>query len=92
MVSNGLTRPLGKGLFTVLAIRASISCSIRQLKAAAAPEAIKMPIVEGIKMLSGTNPGVARNIPMTAVNTIIAETRGLQSGKKFLNPTLSFCK
>jgi hypothetical protein len=75
----------------VLTIRASISCSIKQLKAAAAPEAINIPTVDGIKICSGTNPGLAKNIPITAVNTIIADTRGLHSGKKFWKRTDTFC-
>ena len=40
-----------------------------------------MPKVASTRTLSGTNPGVARNMPTTAVNTISATTRGLVSSK-----------
>ena len=82
-VSLELTWPVGSGLPRVRAILASISCSIKQLNAAAAPEASPIPTVAAINISSGTILGVARNIPIMAVNTISAETRGLHSGKKF---------
>jgi hypothetical protein len=73
---------MGRGLPLVLAIRASIFSSIKQLKAAAAPDTKPIPRIELINTLNGTIPGVDRNIPITAVKTIKAFTRGLQSAKK----------
>ena len=75
--------PVTVGLPFVLAITASIFCSIRQLKAAAAPDTKLIPIIEANKISTGTIPGVAKNIPITAVNTIKAVTLGLHKMKKF---------
>jgi hypothetical protein len=41
--------------------------------------------VAGINTLNGTIAGVAKNIPMIAVNTINAVTRGLHNAKKLLS-------
>ena len=43
--------------------------------------ASQMPIVPAISGRSGTMPGTARNMPMIAVNTINATTRGLVSSR-----------
>ena len=74
--------PIGKGLPRVLAIRASIFSSIKQLKAAAAPDTKPIPRIALINTFHGTMPGVDKNIPITAVKTIKAFTLGLQSAKK----------
>jgi hypothetical protein len=58
---------------------ASILCSIKQLNAAAAPDEKATPIVVAIKIFQDTMPGVAINMPIMAVNTIKAVTRGLHS-------------
>jgi hypothetical protein len=58
---------------------ASIFCSTRQFTAAAAPATSAMPIVPARKAWSGTAPGTARNIPITAVNTMSETTRGFVS-------------
>ena len=81
IVSFWDTCPIGRGLPRVLAILASIFSSIKQLKAAAAPDTKPIPIIEAIKTSNGTMPGVDRNIPITAVNTIKAFTLGLHSAK-----------
>src|SRR5437867_10947519 len=56
---------------------ASIRCSTRQFTAAAAPATSQMPMVAASRSLGGTMPGTARNMPMTAQNTINDTTRGL---------------
>ena len=60
---------------------ASIFCSTKQLIAAAAPATKPIPNVAAISTTGGTMPGVARNMPMTAVNKISDTTRGLVSWK-----------
>jgi hypothetical protein len=54
-------------------------CSIKQLKAAAAPEENATPTVVATKIFHGTMPGVAINMPIIAVNTMSAVTRGLHN-------------
>jgi hypothetical protein len=73
---------MGRGRARVLAIRASIFSSIKQLKAAAAPDTNPIPRIALINKFNGTMPGVDKNIPMTAVKTIRAFTLGLQRAKK----------
>jgi len=73
---------MGNGLPRVRAIRASIFSSIKQLKAAAAPDTNPIPRIELINTFRGTMLGVDKNIPITAVKTIKAFTLGLQSEKK----------
>ena len=85
------TCPVGKARPRVRAMMASILCSIKQLKAAAAPEAKAMPKVVAISNVQGTMPGVPMNMPMSAVNTISEVTRGLHSEKKFLKLAPKFC-
>ena len=63
---------------------ASILCSIKQLNAAAAPDANAMPTVVASNKGHGTIPGVARNMPISAVKTISEVTLGLHREKKFL--------
>ena len=60
---------------------ASSFCSIKQLIAAAAPATSAMPMVAASNILKGTMPGVARNMPITAVKTISDTTRGLVSSQ-----------
>ena len=72
MVSFCETWPSGNGRPLVLAIFASIFSSIKQLKAAAAPDTNAIPIDEKNKISSGTMPGVAKNIPIIAVKTMRA--------------------
>jgi len=76
------------GLPFVLAIMASIFCSIKQLKAAAAQETKPIPRIELNRRLDGTIPGVDKNIPITAVKTIRELTRNLQRTKKFFKLVL----
>src|SRR5215813_298718 len=78
-----LSSPRGSGRPRVRAIVPSIFCSTRQLIAAAAPAASAMPIVPNSTALSGGQPGVARNMPMTAVNTISVTTRGFVSERNW---------
>ena len=85
------TCPVGSALPRVRAIIASILCSIRQLKAAAAPDANAMPSVVASNNDQGTMPGVARNIAMMAVNTMSEVTLGLQSEKKLLKLIPMLC-
>jgi hypothetical protein len=75
--------PVPIGLPFVLAITASIFCSIKQLKAAAAHDTKPMPRIELSNTLNGTIPGADKNIPITAVKTIRELTRNLQRTKKF---------
>ena len=62
-------------------MRASIFCSTRQLTAAAAPATSAMPTVAASRICSGTMPGVASSMPITAVKTISDTTRGLVSAR-----------
>ena len=73
----GETCPVGNGRPLVRAINASIFSSIKQLKAAAAPLTKAIPMLAAIRILIGTMPGVAKNIPIMAVKTINAVTLGL---------------
>ena len=66
--------PRGSGHARVRAITASIFCSIRQLMAAAAPATRAIPSVPKTTELSGGSVGAARNMPITAVNTISTTT------------------
>lgn len=63
----------------VLNMRASISCSIRQLMAKAAAASSQIPKVPATTTLAGGNPLEAKNIPMTAQKTANWVTRGLVS-------------
>ena len=69
------------GLYTgsQRSMSASILCSTRQFTAAAAPATSAMPRVAATRIRGGTIPGVARNMPITAVNTMSETTRGLVS-------------
>src|SRR5260221_1531198 len=69
--------PLTVGRPRVRAIAASIFCSTRQLNAAAAPATSAMPSVAAKTRPGGGRSGVARSIPITAVNTMSETTRGL---------------
>src|SRR5205814_5636031 len=75
--------PRGNGRVRVRAIIASIFCSTRQLIAAAAPATSAIPNVPKTTADAGGNPGAARNIPITAVNTISDTTRGLVNAKNW---------
>src|SRR6185369_9935703 len=66
----------------VRAILASMVRSTRQFSAAAAKETRAMPRAATRKRSSGGKPGVARNMPIIAVNTIRLLTRGLQRWAK----------
>src|SRR5436190_1383703 len=55
----------------------SILRSTRQLIAAAAPATSAMPTVAKNTVCGGGSPGTARNMPMTAQNTMSDTTRGL---------------
>src|SRR5882762_3064938 len=72
-----VSSPLGRGLARVRLMTASIFCSTRQFTAAAAPATSHMPMVAASRSFGGTMPGTARNMPMTAQNTIKDTTRGL---------------
>src|SRR4029078_1940577 len=56
----------------------------RWLIAAADAAASQMPTVPNTSGCSGTMPGTARNMPMIAVNTISATTRGLVRERDWL--------
>src|SRR6266705_1358070 len=76
-VCSDVSSPRGKGLARVRVMTASILCSTRQFTAAAAPATSQMPMVAARRSFGGTMPGTARNMPMTAQNTINDTTRGL---------------
>ena len=80
-VCSDVSSPLGSGRRRVRAISASIFCSTRQLNAAAAPATSAMPTVANSTTRAGGKPGVARNMPITAQNTISDTTRGLVSAR-----------
>ncbi|MNT59765.1 hypothetical protein D3C72_1973020 [compost metagenome] len=61
----------------VRSIRASTSCSIRQLMANAAAASSQMPTVPNSTRRMSGMPGAARNMPITAQNTASCVTRGL---------------
>jgi hypothetical protein len=69
-VSLCVNCPVGRGRPLVLAITASIFSSIKQLKAAAAPQTKAMPRLVKNNISIGTIIGVAKNIPIIAVKTI----------------------
>ena len=73
--------PVGSGRLRVRAIRASTPESTTWLMAAAEAAARPMPSVPKTSAPSGTMPGVARNIPTMAVNTISATTLSLHSAR-----------
>jgi hypothetical protein len=91
MVSLEDTCPVGIARALVRAMMASILCSIKQLNAAAAPDAKAIPSVVAMSNGKGTIPGVARNIPIMAVNTISEVTLGLHREKKLLMLAPMFC-
>jgi hypothetical protein len=74
-----LSWPLAVGRHEVRAILASMPCSTKQLKAAAAPATNQMPTVAARATRQSGKPGDASNMPMTAQNTINCTTRGLVS-------------
>src|SRR6267378_718367 len=76
-VWSDVSSPRGKGLARVRAMTASILCSTRQFTAAAAPATSQMPMVAASRSFGGTMPGMDRNMPITAQNTIKDTTRGL---------------
>ena len=84
--------PRAVARLAVRSMRASTSCSIRQLMAKAAAASSQMPSVPNSTRCMSGMPGAARNMPMTAQNTascvtrgseheILAEQSGLGSGK-----------
>jgi hypothetical protein len=75
-VDAGETSPRGSGRPRVRIMTASMVRSTRQLIAAAAPATSAMPTVAANTIPAGGNPGVARNMPITAQNTISDTTRG----------------
>jgi len=77
IVSSEFTSPRGSGRPRVRAIMASIFCSMRQFTAAAAPATRAMPTVAANRTRGGTIPGAARNMPITAQNTMRETTLGL---------------
>src|SRR5688572_10406879 len=74
--------PCGSGRQLVRRIFASILCSTRQFIAAAAPATNAIPAVPARSTCRGTTPGVARNMPITAVKTMRDTTRGFVSEYK----------
>ena len=74
-----VSSPLAVGRQAVRVMRVSICCSTRQLNAAAAAATSQMPAVAASVGTSGGQPGTARNMPITAQNTISCTTRGLVS-------------
>src|SRR2546421_7451017 len=78
-----VSSPRGSGRARVRAILASIFCSTRQLITAAAAATRAMPSVPNSIGFNGGKPGTARNMPITAVNTISDTTRGLVSERNW---------
>ncbi len=78
-VSLVLSAPRTSGRQRVRRMSASILRSTRQLIAAAAPATSAMPSVAAASRPGGTIPGVARNMPITAVSRMSDTTRGLVS-------------
>src|SRR5574343_862194 len=83
-VSSGEISPRAVARQRVRAILASMVRSTRQFSAAAAKETSAMPSDATRKRSSGGKPGVARNMPIMAVNTIRLLTRGLHRWLKAL--------
>jgi hypothetical protein len=81
-VCDAESSPRGSGRQRVRRISASTLRSTRQLIAAAAPATSAMPSVAASSVCEATMPGVARNMPITAVNTMSDTTRGLVSARK----------
>jgi len=76
--SPGASSPRGSGRARVRVMRASSCCSSRQFIAAAAPATQAMPTVAANTVSASGRPmGTARNMPITAQNTIRVFTRGL---------------
>ena len=79
-VNRRLSSPLAVARQAVRFILASICCSTKQLKAAAAPATNQMPAVAAkITPHCGPDgkPGMAKAMPITAQKTISCTTRGL---------------
>ena len=74
-----VSSPFAVGRHAVRAIFASMCCSTRQLKAAAAEATSQMPMVAASAVRQSGRPGTASNMPMTAQNTMSCTTRGLVS-------------
>src|SRR3989344_4591113 len=77
-----LSSPLAVGRQAVRFIRASMPCSIRQLKAAAEPATSQMPMQAATALSASAAvgmPGTASSMPMTAQKTMSCTTRGLVS-------------
>jgi len=77
----GVSEPVASGRCAVRAMTLSMRWSIRWFSAAAEAAASQMPRLPAIVWRRGGSPGTARNIPMTAVKTISATTRGLVSSR-----------
>jgi len=77
IVSSGEMSPRAVARQLVRAILASTVRSTRQFSAAAAKETSAMPSEATVKRSSGGKSGVARHMPIIAVNTIRLLTRGL---------------
>ena len=74
--------PRAVGRHAVRFMRASMPCSIRQLKAAAAPATNQMPMQAATARTPSSavgTPGTASSMPMTAQKTMSCTTRGLVS-------------
>ena len=77
---RGVTLPTTRGRHEVRAICASMRASSSWLIAAAAPADSQMPMKATAPVVACAavgQPGIARNMPTSAVNTIRATTLGL---------------
>ena len=77
--SRRVSSPLAVARQAVRAILASMCCSMRQLKAAAAPATSQMPATAATSRTGSGQPGWASSMPMRAQNTMSCTTRGLVS-------------
>ena len=74
-----VSSPLALGRQEVRAMRLSMRCSTRQLKAAAALATSQMPTVAAPASRQSGRPGCASSMPMRAQKTMSCTTRGLVS-------------
>ena len=74
-----VSSPVAVARHEVRAIRLSMPCSTRQLKAAAAAATSHIPATAASAVRQSGSPGTASSMPMAAQKTISWTTRGLVS-------------
>ena len=81
VTDRGASTPATTGRSRVRAMTVSMRRSTAWLKAAPAAAPRPMPAAPARRMSSGTIPGTARNIPTTAVKTMVTTIFGLHTSR-----------